>query len=118
MSTNDIHGIEPGWKVKSLDGSEIGTVEEVDERYLLVTTGLVSSTRRYLPSATLAHVRPEQKEVSLDLSSEEVEAGDWSEPPAEGPRSEGAPLNANSDAEVEDAMRAGVVDEPERSDTL
>jgi hypothetical protein len=33
-----------------------------------------------------------------------VEQGDWSEPPAEGPRSEGAPLNVDSDAEADEVM--------------
>ncbi len=114
MSTNDIHAVEPGWKVKTADADDLGTVEEVTERHILVKSGLINASQRYLPLACLAHVQPERKEIRISLTSAEVEEGDWSEPPAEGPRTEGAPLNLDSDAEVEEAMRAGTSDEPER----
>lgn len=117
MSTNDIHGIEHGWKVKSADHGDLGTVDEVTDRYILVKSGLVNASHRYLPAATLAHVRPDQKEISVSLSSEEVEGGDWSAPPAEGPRAEGAPLNVDSDEEVDEAMQAGTYEGPDRPAT-
>lgn len=118
MSSNDIHGIEIGWKVKSADDGDIGSVEEVTDRYILVKSGLVNATHRYLPAATLAHVRPDQKEIAISLSSEEVEQGTWDEPPAEGPRTEGAPLNLDSDEEVDEAMRAGGGGAPEHPTTF
>jgi hypothetical protein len=115
MSSNDIHGIEHGWSVKSADGHAVGSVEESTERYILVKPGLLSADRRYLPAAALAHVRPELKEISVSLTKEEVEQGEWAQPPAEGPRTEGAPLNASSDEDVDEQM-AGTppVVEPER----
>ena len=113
MSDNDIHGIQQGWTVRTADGSSVGSVEETTDRYILVKSGLISPTQRYLPAVTLAHVRPELKEIGVSLTQAEVEGGDWSEPPAEGPRTEGAPLNAEDDEEADAIMRGAAV-EPER----
>jgi hypothetical protein len=93
MSTNDIHGIESGWSVKTHDGADIGKVEEANERFILVKSGLLGADHRYFPSLTLAHVRPEMKEIALSIGKDEVEGGDWSTEPTELPRTDGAPLN-------------------------
>ena len=114
MTQNDIHGIENGWSVKSIDGTSIGSVEETTDRYILVKSGLINPSHRYLPAAMLEHVRPELKEIGISLTAEAVEAGDWSEPPTEGPRSEGAPLNVDSDAEADEAMGIKTNIEPEK----
>ena len=114
MSENDIHGIQSGWSVKTADGQGIGSVEETTDRYILVKSGLINATHRYLPAATLAHVRPELKEIGISLTAEAVEQGDWSEPPTEGPRSEGAPLNVASDAEADEIMDIKPDVEPEK----
>jgi len=116
MSTNDIHGIESGWSVKSADGQGVGTVEETTDRYILMKTGLISATHHYLPAAKLEHVRPELKEIGISLTAAEVAEGDWSEPPAEGPRTEGAPLNEQVD-EV-DPILAGTIREPEKPTSI
>jgi hypothetical protein len=118
MSTNDIHGIEQGWSVKSADGQGVGTVEETTDRYILVKSGLINVAHRYLPAATLEHVRPELSEIGLSLTADDIEAGDWSEPPAEGPRSEGAPLNADVYAETEELVRTAPAEGPERPPTI
>jgi hypothetical protein len=104
MSDNDIHGIQSGWSVKTVEGQSVGSVEETTDRYILVKAGLINATHHYLPAVTLAHVRPELSEIGISLSQAEFEAGDWSEPPAEGPRSEGAPLNVGTDAEADAVM--------------
>lgn len=114
MTQNDIHGIENGWSVKSVDGESIGSVEETTDRYILVKSGLINTSHRYLPAATLEHVRPELKEIGISLTAEAVEQGDWSEPPTEGPRSEGAPLNVDSDAEADEVMGIKTNVEPEK----
>jgi len=113
MSSNDIHGIEHGWKVKTSDGHDIGSVEETADTYILVKSGLINSTQRYLPAVSLAHVRPEMKEIGISLTQEAVEAGDWSEPPIEAPRTENAPIN-DEDYEDVDPVVAGTVRDPER----
>lgn len=118
MSNNDIHGIQKGWAVKTADGHGIGSVEETTDRYILVKSGLVNTAERYLPAAALEHVRPEVSEIGISMTQGQVEEGDWSEPPAEGPRREGAPLNADSDEQVEDIMTTGTVVEPERPTTI
>ena len=115
MSDNDIHGIETGWSVKTADGQSIGSVEETTDRYILVKSGLINASHRYLPAVTLAHVRPELKEIGISLTAEAVEEGDWSEPPAEGPRSEGAPLNVDSDAEADAVMGVKTNIAPEKA---
>ena len=84
MTQNDIHGIENGWSVKTADGQSIGSVEETTDRYILVKSGLINASHRYLPAATLEHVRPELKEIGISLTAEAVEQGDWSEPPDRG----------------------------------
>ncbi|HEX7196472.1 MAG TPA: hypothetical protein VF364_06520 [Candidatus Limnocylindria bacterium] len=114
MSSNDIHGIESGWAVKSLDGQGVGSVEETTDRYILVKSGLINASHHYLPAATLEHVRPELKEIGISLTKADVDEGDWSQPPAEGPRTEGAPLNLDTDAEVDDVMRNAEPVGPER----
>ena len=88
MSTNDIHGIEKGWTVKTADGQSAGSVEETTETYILAKTGLLNSTERYFPAKTLAHVRPEVKEVGISLTKDQVEESDWSTVPTELPRTE------------------------------
>ena len=113
MSDNDIHGIEQGWTVKTADGNSVGSVEETTDKYILVKSGLINPTHRYLPAVTLAHVRPELKEIGVSLTQDALEGGDWSEPPTEGPRSEGAPLNAEDD-EAADAIMRGASLEPDR----
>ena len=105
MTSNDIHGIQDGWSVKSADAQSVGTVEETTDRYIMVKTGLINASHHYLPAATLAHVRPELKEIGISLTAAEIAEGDWSEPPAEGPRTDGAPLNLESDEEVDEVMR-------------
>lgn len=117
MSTNDIHAVEPGWKVKTADADELGTVQEVTDRHILVKSGLINAEHRYLPLACLAHVQPELKEIGISMTSAEIDEGDWAVPPTEGPRSEGAPLNLDSDDEIEDAMRAGTEVDPEHPAT-
>ena len=114
MTSNDIHGIENGWSVKSADAQGLGHVEETTDRYILVKTGLINAAHHYLPAATLAHVRPELKEIGISLTAAQVAEGDWSEPPAEGPRSEGAPLNLETDEEVDAVMKNQATIEPER----
>ena len=114
MTQNDIHGIENGWSVKSADGPGVGSVEETTDRYILVKSGLINTSHRYLPAATLEHVRPELKEIGISLTAEAVDQGDWSEPPTEGPRTEGAPLNVDSDAEADEAMGIKTNIEPEK----
>ncbi|MGH2429480.1 MAG: hypothetical protein ACRDGV_11465 [Candidatus Limnocylindria bacterium] len=114
MSSNDIHGIDKGWSVKTVDRHGIGSVEETTDSYILVKSGLINPEHRYLPAATLEHVRPEQKEIDVSLTQDEVEQGDWSEPPAHGPRTEGAPLNAESDEHAEEIMDTAIPVEPER----
>lgn len=114
MTSNDIHGIEHGWAVKTSDGQHVGSVEETTDRYILVKTGLINASHHYLPATALAHVRPEMKEVGVALTHDQVTDGDWSQPPAEPPRSEGAPLNAEDDEEVDAIMGAATPAGPEK----
>jgi hypothetical protein len=112
MSDNDIHGIEKGWNVKSVEGNGIGSVEEVTDTYILVKSGLINTDHRYLPARVLEHVRPELREIGVSLTQDEVEQGDWSQVPTEAPRTSGAPLNGD---EYEDNdPRNGEIREPER----
>lgn len=117
MSENDIHGIQTGWTVKTADAKGVGSVEETTERYILVKSGLINASHHYLPAATLAHVRPDLKEIAVSLTEAQITEGDWSEPPTEGPRTEGAPLNVESDAEA-DVVMGGTVAAPEKPTTL
>ena len=113
MSSNDIHGIEHGWTVKSADGESVGSVEETSETYILVKSGLINPTHRYFPSRALEHVRPEVKEIGISLTHDQVEQGDWSEVPTEMPRTEGPPLNEEAYDET-DPVVAGTIKDPEK----
>jgi hypothetical protein len=117
MSTNDIHGIQQGWTVKTADGHGIGSVEETTDTYILVKSGLLGGTHRYLPAATLSHVRPELKEIGISLTQEAVEQGDWTEIPTEPPRSEGAPLNEEA-YEDRDPVAAGTIRDPDKPTSI
>jgi hypothetical protein len=114
MSDNDIHGIEKGWHVHTADGHDIGTVEETTDTYILVKSGLINTTQRYLPAALLAHVRPEKNEIAISATQQVIEEGDWSAPPLEGPRRDGAPINDEAYDEERDPVAAGIVRDPER----
>jgi hypothetical protein len=116
MSSNDIHGIEQGWSVKTADGQDAGSVEETTDTYILVKSGLLNAQLRYLPAATLAHVRPELKEIDVSVTNDELEAGDWSQPPAHGPRAAGAPLN--EEAYQDDATPIPTIRDPEKPITM
>lgn len=116
MSTNDIHGIEKGWTVKTADGQSAGSVEETTETYILAKAGLLNSTERYFPAKTLAHVRPEVKEVGISLTKDQVEGSDWSTVPTDLPRTEGAPLNED-EFEV-DPVAAGTIKDPEKPTSI
>jgi hypothetical protein len=117
MTANDIHGIQAGWAVKTADGHAIGSVEEVTHTYILVKSGLISTSQRYLPSVALEHVRPELKEIGLSLTQQQVDEGNWSEPPMEPPRTEGAPLNEVAFAD-DDSRRQAPIPEPEKPTSL
>jgi uncharacterized protein YrrD len=79
--------IEPGWKVKAADGSEVGKVEEVvgDSgtdifNGLALSTGFFSGTR-YVPAERVATIV--DGEVRLDLPREAVkQLGPYEKPPA------------------------------------
>ena len=112
MSSNDIHGIESGWKVKAADGSDVGSVVETTDTYIALKSGLINA-QRYLPAATLAHVRPEVREIGVSLTAAEIEEGDWSDPPLTPPRTDGAPLNPDVVDEA-DPIAARSVRDPEK----
>lgn len=118
MTANDIHGIEHGWAVKTADGHRIGSVEETTETYIAVSGGLIGGEQRYLPAATLEHVRPELKEIEVDLTQAEVDQGDWSSPPATPPRTEGAPLNEDVYADDAGSRMTEQPRGPEREDLI
>lgn len=99
MSTNDIHAIEPGWSVTTSDGHKAGSVKEVTSRYILVSTGLMGGEDQYLPAAALEHVQAEFKRIEVSITKSELDEGDWSRPPAHGPRRSGRPLNAPAEQE-------------------
>jgi hypothetical protein len=77
--------VEPGWKVLATDGSEVGKVERtLGDPELDIFDGLTISTRLlskplYVPAEQVGEIREGQ--VSLDLSSSEVERLEPYEPP-------------------------------------
>jgi hypothetical protein len=69
--------IEPGWTVVSADGTELGTVDQVEGdasedifNGLAVATGLLGRPR-YVPAERVAEIT--QGQVRLDLSPDAVE---------------------------------------------
>lgn len=77
--------LKPGWDVVGNDGRHVGSVREVGQNYVAVSTGVVS-TNVYIPASAIANV--ENETVHLSLAQRDVAGMGWGQPP----RDDDAPL--------------------------
>ena len=82
--------LKSGWVIVGNDGRRLGTIEEVGQNYLLVTTGRLSNNL-YVPASAIGNI--EREVVHLNVSLNEAEAMGWEQPP----RDEDLPDEAESD---------------------
>lgn len=79
-TTIDRTQIDPGWVVYAADGSDLGTVEEVGQDYILVRKGMVFVHDLFIPISAIERI--EQGVVYLLLSKTDVETRGWDQPPS------------------------------------
>lgn len=87
--------LEPGWSVVGNDGRRIGSVRQVGQHFIEVSTGRFSGAL-FVPASAIANV--ERETVQLNLAHDEVEAMGWEQPPRSPDQLQTAP---QSDAERE-----------------
>jgi len=73
-----IADLQPGWKVLTNDGHPLGSVREVGQHFLKVS-GRAFSGAMYVPASAIGNV--EHEAVYLNVSSSEVDAMGWQQPP-------------------------------------
>ena len=78
--------LRPGWSVVGNDGRRLGTMREVTQNYILVSTGAMSQDL-HVPASAIANV--DREVVHLNLSVREAVAMGWEQPPREDDTLEG-----------------------------
>lgn len=78
--------LRTGWDVVGNDGRRLGTIREVGQNYVLVSTGHFSDAL-YVPASAIGNV--ERETVHLNLNVREAEAMGWEQPPREEDTPEG-----------------------------
>lgn len=73
-----IADLRPGWAVVANDDHRIGTIREVGQHYIEVSTGRFSPSL-YVPASAIANV--EGRTVRLNVASGETPAMGWRQPP-------------------------------------
>ena len=82
--------LKSGWAIVGNDGRRLGTIDEVGQNYLLVTTGRLSNNL-YVPASAIGNI--EREVVHLNVSLNEAESMGWEQPP----RDEDLPDGDDSD---------------------
>ena len=70
--------LRAGWVVAGNDGRRLGTIREVSQNYVLVSTSRLSEDL-HVPVSAIANVEGEV--VHLNLSMHEAESMGWAQPP-------------------------------------
>ena len=72
--------LQAGWDVVGNDGHKLGTIREVGQHYVLVSTGLFSDDL-FVPASAIGNV--ERDVVHLTLTVRDAGAMGWEQPPRE-----------------------------------
>ena len=73
-----IGDLKSGWEVVTNDGRRLGTIREVGQHFVQVSSGHFSPPM-YVPSSAIANV--EKETVHLNLAHGEVDVMGWQQPP-------------------------------------
>lgn len=112
--------IDTGWNVFGADGEKLGSVQDVQSRYIVVAKGFFFPEERYVPVEAITRVENEQ--VYLNVTRADIDARGWNV----APDATDTPVAADTvDASVyrdehehRDDRRASVVDDEPRRDAL
>jgi hypothetical protein len=85
----DIRQIEHGWDVIGADDEKIGDVADVQDTYIVVSSGRIFICERYVPVSAITDI--EHDRVYLNVSKDGIEAQGWDQPPAPGTMAAASP---------------------------
>jgi hypothetical protein len=71
--------VQPGWHIVDAEGTEIGRVDAVGDRFLEVEEGLLAAERLYIPLTAVESAA--EGAVTLNVTRDEVDAVGWVVPP-------------------------------------
>ena len=91
MHTSNLTPPEAGTLVFGSDGEEIGEITEVQPDYFRLKKGLLFRKDVYIPLAAITGTALGGDGVTVTMTKDEIENGDWSSPPAPGDASEAGP---------------------------
>ena len=81
MQTTNITPPDVGTLVFGSDGEEIGEVTEVQPGYMKLKKGILFRKEVYIPLTAITGTALGGDGVTINLTKEEIENGDWSSPP-------------------------------------
>jgi hypothetical protein len=82
MQATNITPPEVGTLVFGSDGEEIGEVSNVGPGYVQIKKGLLFRKEIYIPLTAITGAALGGDGVTINLTKDEIENGDWSMPPA------------------------------------
>jgi hypothetical protein len=84
MQTTNMTPPEVGTLVFGSDGEDIGEVTEVQPGYMKLKKGILFRKEVYLPLTAITGTALGGDGVTINLTKEEIDNGDWSSPPDTG----------------------------------
>jgi PRC-barrel domain len=81
MQTTNMTPPEVGTLVFGSDGEDIGEITDVQPGYFQVKKGLIFRKEVYLPLTAITGTALGGDGVTINLTKDEIDNGDWSEPP-------------------------------------
>jgi hypothetical protein len=82
MQATNITPPEVGTLVFGSDGEEIGEISSVGPDYVQIKKGLLFRKEIYIPLTAITGAALGGDGVTISLTKDEIESGDWSQPPA------------------------------------
>jgi Uncharacterized protein conserved in bacteria (DUF2171) len=85
MQTTNVPPPEVGTHVFGSDGEEIGKIADVGPDYFQIRKGTIRHTDLYFPLDAITGTALGGDGVMINLTKDEVDNGDWSQPPVSEP---------------------------------
>jgi len=82
MQTSNVTPPQIGTMVFGSDGEEIGPVKDVGPDFIHIKKGLLFRTDVFLPLTAITGTALGGDGVTINLTKDEIDNGDWSSPPA------------------------------------
>ena len=96
MQTTNMPPPEVGTHVFGSDGEEIGKIADVGPGYFHIKKGTFRHTEIFLPLTAITGTALGGEGVTVELTKDEVENGDFSTPPAVGDETESGPTDEHT----------------------